>query len=320
MKELMKNFPVFAGLSDDDLGRLAEIFTTRTCEKDEDILVRDDTAVEFYVVAQGMIESTITLPGNMNRKKNEYGPGDFFGEISLFAKRPALNGYRAARKSVLLVAHEPDLRGFIEVHYAAGNRLISNLLMITIRNLRSTSAFLADVVQWGENASRRVITDELTGVYNRAFLDDAMENFFSISLSNKKPLSLLMIDIDNFRAVNERLDHETGNRLIVEVASIIKNVISDYGIIARYGGDEFSVLLPEADLAKAHDIAERIRSSVQGSDFSKHLADSGIPVTTSIGISAYPETVSDFAHFKEKADSSLYRAKELGRNRVAHFE
>ncbi|TAL33193.1 MAG: GGDEF domain-containing protein [Spirochaetes bacterium] len=320
MTALPKSFPVFSGLTDAELKTLGSYFTARTCEKGEIVLSRNEMNEDLLIVAHGKIISTAALPGSMERKRHEYRPGDFFGEISLFGKKPALSAYQAAEKSVLLTVPESELRAFIEEHHEAGVRFISSLLSLTVRHLRDSSNFLADIVQWGEEASRRVITDELTGVYNREFLDDAMESFFSISVNNGKPLALLMIDIDHFREINEGLGLDTGNAVLLEIVLIIKGVIQDHGILARYGGDEFSVLLPEANLDRAHAIAEKIRAGVEGHDFSKQLAGGSAALSASIGISAYPETASEFEHFKEKADVSLYRAKELGRNRVVNVD
>ncbi len=143
-----------------------------------------------------------------------------------------------------------------------------------MERFRSSSRFFSDVVQWGENASRRVITDELTGIYNRAFLDDALESFFEISRNNNKPLALFMLDIDNFRTINSGLGREAADGIIKEFVDIITGVMSRHGIIARYGGDEFTILLPEAGLAKATDIAEQIRRSVLNT-ISAHYAGQG---------------------------------------------
>jgi diguanylate cyclase (GGDEF)-like protein len=129
-----------------------------------------------------------------------------------------------------------------------------------------------------------------------------------------------MIDIDNFRTINESLGLEAGNKIIMELAGLIGAVVADHGIIARYGGDEFSALLPEANLARAREIAEQVRAGVAAYDFSGHTAGEHIAVTASIGISSFPETADELSAFKEKADASLYRAKESGRNRVEHIE
>ncbi len=320
MKALLKTFPLFGGFDDADLDAVIPYFSLKKYEKGEVILSQRDAARTLYLIARGKVAGLVTLPGSIERKKGEYHPGDFFGEISLLGNRTAIHSYAAAEPSEVLILWDDALRRLIENDSAAAVPLLSRLLELTIQRLRRSSSFLADVVQWGEMASRRVITDELTGVYNRAFLQDALENFFNISQSNSKPLSLLMVDIDNCRRINEGLGHDVGNLVIIEVAELMKKRVSQYGILARYGGDEFSILLPEAGLEKARAIAEDIRREVEAHDFSPHLGGHAIAVTTSIGVSCYPETAADLPSFREKADVSLYRAKELGRNRVAAVE
>jgi two-component system cell cycle response regulator len=256
----------------------------------------------------------------MDRKLRDYLPGDFFGGSSLFGDMPASDTYYSREETVLLTLGDSELSEMIEKSSDIAVDFLSHLLGMTIQRFRKSSRFLADVVQWGENASRRIITDELTGVYNRAFLDDAVENFFHISQSNNKPLALFMMDIDDFRVINDTHGHDAGNRIIIEFANIIKDIISKHGIIARYGGDEFAILLPEAGLEKAEKIAEELRSRVESHDFTDCGNTEKFVLTTSIGISCLPETANDITAFKEKADSSLYLAKEQGKNRVAIAE
>ena len=315
MEKRMRTLGLFRDFGDDALARLAPYFEERSVNTGDTVVAQNDRVDELFVVAEGRVESVLALPGSIERSHGDCLPGDFFGEVSLFAGRPSSDTYRAAGPCRLLVLREERLSALMEELPADAVSLIARLLGLTIRNLRASSSFLADVVRWGERASRRVITDELTGVYNRPFLEDALENFFEISKSNGKPVAFLMMDVDNFREINAAVGRERADAVIVRVVGIIRGVISSHGIIARYGGDEFSILLPEADLDRALSIAGEIRAAVQGADFSD-IASGLPPVTTSIGVSAFPDTAADLAAFREKADASLYRAKEMGRNRV----
>lgn len=317
MKNYFRQLEIFDSLDDGELALLEPFSAVKSYGMDEVILNNSSTTRDLYIILRGRVLSTLKLPGTLDRKYGELAAGDFFGESPVFGNLPLFNTYTAAEPSELLIINEKAFSGLIEKNPAAATRLITVLLSGTIRQFRKSSGFLAQVVQWGENASRRVITDELTGIYNRTFLDDAVENFFNISKSNYKPLSLLMLDVDNCRKINESLDHETGNRLICEFAAIIKNIISRQGIIARYGGDEFSILLPETNREQALAVAEEIRSTVDAYDFSGILKGCDIKITTSIGVSSFPETATELETFRTRADDSLYRAKELGKNRVA---
>ena len=322
MKELLKNLQIFSDFNEIEINVIGKYFSLKKYNLDENISGVHDINQNVFIVSKGKIVNALNIPGSINRKHGEYGPGDFFSGISLLGDKPLSenNTFYAAEKSELLMIAEKSILELIENKPDVAIKFITQLLSITILQLRKSSKFLADVVQWGENASRRVITDELTGLYNRAFLDDALENFFNISKSNKKALSLLMVDIDNFGKINEKFGHEMGNKVLIEVVNLIKNIISKHGIIARYGGDEYSILLPETDLQKGIEIAESIRLAVESFNFSAFLQKTDIPITTSIGISTFPDTATDILAFKEKADDSLYQAKESGRNRVAYVK
>ncbi len=312
----IKNLVIFSDFNPDEIAFIEKHFKMKSFEGGETIIDRDENKKELFIVLQGKVIRSQSVSGSIERNQGEFQRGDFFGGISLFGNKPALGRYFALEKSILLSIKEKNINSLIEHNSEIAVKLISHLLSLTIQQLRKSSRFFADVVQWGENASRRVITDEMTGIYNRAFLEDALENFFSISKSNNKPLTLFMLDIDNFSKINEVLGLEAGNRILQELVDLIQKITSKHGIIARYGGDEFSILLPEADLSRAKLIAEQIRSDVEKYDFSKHLAGKKIPVSMSIGISSFPDTADDLETFKKKADDALYKAKEHGRNRV----
>ncbi len=307
---------VFSDLDGRELKVLMTCFKQRILKPDEVIIKAEEIRRELFFIQEGTIVSTLKLPGSIERKRGHYHEGDFFNEISFFAQKPSFDTFYAAEETTLLSLSEDAFLELMEKNSVISTKFTSRLMAMTVKRFRATSKFLADVVQWGEGASRRVITDELTGAYNRAFLDDALEDFFNTSVSNNKPLSLFMIDIDNFNTVNEQVGRDAGDAIILEVVKILKDAVSSYGILARYGGDEFSILLPEADLEKAKTIAEVIRFSLEELDFSKYLKGSKIKITASIGISNYPETAVNLESFKKNADASLYRAKDRGRNRI----
>jgi len=320
MTEIMSTLEIFSGYTETELDTLEKFFKIEKYDAGVPVIKPGDPVKKLFIVLSGKITGTLKLPGSIDRKHVEYQRGGVFGEISAFTDKPDFNSYTSSEKCILLIIEENDFLDLIESAPEYSIKLISNLLSHTIMQLRKSSRFLADIVEWGEKASRRIITDELTGLYNRSFLDDALENFFYISQSNNKPLSFLMLDTDNFRKINELIGHEAGNAVLIEFAGIIKRIISRHGILARYGGDEFSILLPETDLNTAVEYAEEIRSGVENFNFSKHLKGHDVVITTSIGISSFPETATDLESFRRKADESLYRAKECGRNMIKCIE
>lgn len=158
-------------------------------------------------------------------------------------------------------------------------------------------------------------TDSLTGLANRRRLDQVLRQEWARSQRNRTPIAVLMIDVDYFKAFNQRHGHAGGDHALHEVALAINECIRrPADIAARYGGEEFQVVLPETGLAGALLLAERIRSCVEA--LPRHSGDT-VPITVSIGVGVHePGTQQDLASLLGTADEALYRAKAKGRNRV----
>ncbi|WP_462381845.1 sensor domain-containing diguanylate cyclase [Pseudomonas sp. Marseille-QA0892] len=160
--------------------------------------------------------------------------------------------------------------------------------------------------------------DELTGLYNRRYLEDAFDQLHSRSVRHEKPYSLLMLDIDHFKNFNDTFGHAGGDAVLVEVGKLMATLRSE-DISCRYGGEEFAIALPDADSEQAKVVAERIRERIQ--HMVVELAGKTLPtVTASIGIATFPSDGTENNELRIKADLALYRAKREGRNRVIHFD
>jgi diguanylate cyclase (GGDEF)-like protein len=156
-------------------------------------------------------------------------------------------------------------------------------------------------------------TDSLTGLANRRRLDQVLRHEWARAQRNRKPLAVLMVDVDHFKAFNQRHGHAGGDHALREVAKAIEACIHrPADLAARYGGEEFQVVLPETDLVGARLLAERIRASVEAL---APFADDAHAVTVSIGI-GLSGIQHDLAGVLGAADEALYRAKAMGRNRV----
>ena len=164
------------------------------------------------------------------------------------------------------------------------------------------------------------ITDPLTGILNRReFLKRLQVEIYRVS-RDKKFYSLIMLDIDHFKKVNDTLGHTAGDTVLIEIADRIKAKLRPYDLIGRYGGEEFLIGTPGANSEIGRNIAERIRASICKKPF--HAGNKELDITASLGVtSAIPaENKKDIIHLLEdmieRADSALYRAKDAGRNRV----
>jgi diguanylate cyclase (GGDEF)-like protein len=156
-------------------------------------------------------------------------------------------------------------------------------------------------------------TDSLTGVYNRRFLNDFSSNYLKIAKRENKDLSLLIIDIDDFKNKNDTYGHKTGDIIIKKLVSYIKNVVRDNDIIVRYGGDEFIVVLPNTNIKNAKRVAIKLISYIKEVN---QLESKELYFTITIGVSTYKNSDKNVNHIINRADESLYEAKKLGKNRV----
>lgn len=158
------------------------------------------------------------------------------------------------------------------------------------------------------------ITDALTGLYNRRRFHDILQKEFERSKRYSSPVSLLMIDIDHFKKINDKHGHLAGDHVLLEVAQIIQKNIRDVDTAARYGGEEYIVILPNTEKNDALTVAERMRISIQNSSFQEINKDA---ITVSIGIAGLPEKHIDTEDkLIRSADLALYRSKQNGRNRT----
>ena len=157
-------------------------------------------------------------------------------------------------------------------------------------------------------------TDGLTGLYNRRFWEEQFVMEYKRDKRNKSPSALIMLDIDNFKKVNDTYGHPAGDEVIKALAGIIKKATRETDIAGRYGGEEFSIILPDTPFANVEFVAERIRRLVE-----KCIVvhdEINISFTVSIGISGFKHTHKDSSQWLLMADKALYQAKAAGKNRV----
>lgn len=162
------------------------------------------------------------------------------------------------------------------------------------------------------------IYDTLTGLYNRRYIEEKLGVDAKKSFYGGTPLSLVMVDIDHFKKVNDTLGHTEGDQALCKISSLLKNSVRKKDTVVRYGGEEFILILPETGLEESFVIAERIRRLVENTPF--EVGKAQVNLTVSMGISNFP---SHRAKSKEElirmADQALYDAKRGGRNKVCIF-
>ncbi len=157
-------------------------------------------------------------------------------------------------------------------------------------------------------------TDVLTGLYNRRGFEELGQREIHRSLRTSAPLSLLLIDIDFLKQVNDEYGHSAGDKLICEAADTCRSVFRQIDLVTRYGGDEFAILLPDTPIDHARDAAERFRRSLKTRTL--QFNEKTISVTASIGIASYTKDIQTINQLFEIADKALYNAKNHGRDQI----
>jgi diguanylate cyclase (GGDEF)-like protein len=203
---------------------------------------------------------------------------------------------------------------------------VVGVLMITNPSVRTMpeqeSRIMASIAHQASIAIQNVVhlktekkkadTDGLTGLFNRRYFNEQIEEAVYRALERKSALSLILMDLDDFKHYNDTYGHPAGDQLLKIVANTLTGAVRDHDIVARYGGEEFAIILKDTSNQLAVDIAERVRLAVA----TLPKGAMKCPVTLSLGVATMPDHATDRAALLEYADSSLYQAKKSGKNKV----
>lgn len=191
------------------------------------------------------------------------------------------------------------------------NELVARSLT-QIRRKRYNDRLRASVKQTIELA----VTDPLTGLYNRRYLDNHLNVLFNRSMARGRPLSVLITDIDRFKHVNDTYGHDGGDEVLREFSNRVRSTIRGADLACRYGGEEFVVVMPDTSPEIAAAVAERLRAAIESAPFMLKHSGEALNVTASFGIASRIASVLTPGQLMKHADLALYEAKNTGRNRV----
>jgi two-component system cell cycle response regulator len=168
-----------------------------------------------------------------------------------------------------------------------------------------------------EEALNSAVVDWLTGLYNHGYFRKFLDLEIKKSLRQRYPVTLIMIDVDDFKAVNDAYGHPVGDVILKELAQVVRNSVRDVDLVARYGGDEFAVVLPYSDGPGALRVAQRIDEAVKAYSFSPDAPTRKAWLTVSMGVAGYPQDAVHVDGLIHSADQRLYTAKTRGKNQIS---
>lgn len=243
-------------------------------------------------------------------------PGmDGFRFLQMLATRPELENIPV----IMLTGHEdPEAKvrvlgqgasDYVTKPFDPGELLARVKVQLKIKTLQDS------LRESNQRLQELAATDPLTGLANRRTLMAELEREFRRSQRNGAPLSLIMVDLDHFKKVNDNYGHQQGDRVLTALSSLLGSHLRQYDLASRFGGEEFALVLPETPADEAGKVAERIRRSVEKLRFDGSLA--ALRVTTSLGLATVPSNrIGNIEDLIREADDALYLAKHNGRNRL----
>ncbi|CAN7180422.1 PleD family two-component system response regulator [Bosea sp. LjRoot90] len=228
---------------------------------------------------------------------------------------------RTRNLSVLLLGEAEDrarvLRGLeIGAHDFLVRPIDRNELLARARTLVRRKRFAERLRDSVQSSMEMAVMDQLTGLHNRRYLDSRLTVLFDESALRARALSLLVLDVDRFKVVNDSWGHDAGDEVLREFADRIRACTRGIDLVARMGGEEVVVVLPDTALDAAQAVAERIRKRVEGEPFQIQRGQRSITVTVSIGVASRRAGDAGPVQMMKRADEAVYRAKAAGRNRV----
>ena len=313
--DFLQRVDIFSTLDQDELTIVRRYLKDVDCGSDEAVFHQGDDGSDLYIVREGAVAIRVQASEGVEVDIAQLGEGDFFGDMALFEDAPRSATCAMNEGGQLFRLRKRDFFSLMADYPETAIKVMSKMASITTGRLQSTSAFLTDLVQWGEGARRRAITDDLTGLHNRRYLDDALDEQLAQAKVSGDRFSLIMMDLDKFHAINDDYGQQFGDAVIAAVAPPVADSIGETDVAARYGGDEFVIILPARTAEESLEIAEQVRTSVERLQITAPDGKS-VSVTTSQGIAEYPRHAADVEALKELADKALYAAKEAGRNRA----
>ena len=296
-------------LHGEEMDELLSYCRYRELEVGEDLLSKNVENEFLYVLMSGRL--IITLSDKDDSLLTIVEPGECVGEMSIIEKRAPSASVSASEKTTVLQIAQDTLWRMV----SASHEISRNLLYIMSERLRYSNLVIADSFEMQRKFQRFAFTDALTGLHNRGWLDDMFAREVSRTERDDLPLCLIMIDVDHFKKFNDEYGHLAGDQVLVTVGENIRQPLRPNDLVARFGGEEFSVLLPETKIEHAEIIAERLRERVSNA-IPGVIDGKEIPgVTISLGVTQYKPNYT-LETMIASADVAMYQAKQNGRNCV----
>ena len=300
---------IFSGVDDTDLKRWLSYCSCVSFTEGDVVLQPQVSNEKMYIILSGQV--TIHIGAADNASIACVGVGECVGEMSLFdSQNPSAFVIAQSALECLCIDRQTLLAMVDESHAIA-----KNLLYLVSRRLRSGNLLMKSSQQLQKEYEQHANVDALTGLYNRRWVNNYFNRLITAPNHGEDvTLSLMMVDVDRFKQFNDQHGHNAGDIALQCLADALSIYIRPTDVAIRYGGEEFIILLPATSLVEAEKVADRLRAGIQSTEMSS-LEKTYPSITASIGVAQW-QAGDEQVDLIGAADSALYKAKNLGRNRV----
>ncbi len=314
--DLLRRSGLFGELKEEDLSVIAEYGAFRSYQPGKAIFRQGSRAKELYIVSEGTVVVRKTAEDGREQDLARFTAGEVFGEVDLLDTVPRSASAFAEEPSTVLVfpAGSLPFRDIVEGYPQIFAPVLHTLLATVAHRIREANRLISDRTPWIRELQRQLHCDKLTGLYNRAWLDDELDAL----LRRRPPTSVLVVKPDNFKAINDTYGHEAGDRVLAMMAETARALLRDGEAGARYRGDEYCLILPGTGTAEAVKRAERLKEAIASLDLRAFAAAGGAEprLRASIGVSTFPDHCGEAKGLIARAFEKMLAARGGGGDRI----
>ncbi|MGP1454339.1 MAG: GGDEF domain-containing protein [Treponema sp.] len=305
---MLQKTALFSQLTEQQMAVVVSALFYSEVEAGQTLVYEGEIGSELFIIAEGSISISVKSEKE-NIELGRFHAGDFFGEMALLEQIPRSASCTALENTACFMLKAVDFSRIIETEPAIAVSILQQMLTSTVSRLLKTNSVLTQVIQWGNDAKKRAITDPFTGLFNRRYLDENIKSL--LQHTENAGVSFAMVDVDRFGTLNKTYGSTFCDNLLLSITEVFKTSFPARDIIIRYGGDEFCfIIYGDADAALT--ACQLVCKNVYALRFSEHPE---LAVSCSIGLARSVPAESPQQLLK-RADDMLYNAKEQGRNRV----
>ncbi len=307
--EMLKKIHLFQYVTPESICAYLEKSAEKTLKEGDVLLSPQKPNQNIYLLLAGMLH--VHLDSLETQPLNVIKVGECVGEMSIIDCLEPSAYVIAVKDSLVLELNQQVLWTMVN----SSHEIAKNLLYVLSTRVRHGHGVIRDSFEVQRELQHYAMVDGLTGLYNRRWFDEMFKRQFRRCQTDGEMLSLILLDIDHFKDFNDEFGHLVGDLVLKRVSEAMLNCLRSRDTLARFGGEEFVITLPDTDLPEAVDIAERIRITISKLEI-EASGHSRLPrVTVSLGVGKLAVDDSE-SSLIDRADDALYRAKSRGRNRV----